>query len=80
MIGKFIQSIFGSKNERDLRRMAPVVDLINRLEPRFQAYSDTELLARTAEFKERLSRGETLDEILCCGQRGVCQSSGHASL
>ncbi|MBP1741757.1 MAG: Protein translocase subunit secA, partial [Deltaproteobacteria bacterium] len=64
MIGNFIQSIFGSKNERELRRMAPVVDVINRLEPRFQAYSDTELLAKTAEFKERLSRGEPLDEIL----------------
>lgn len=64
MIGNLIQSIFGSKNERDLRRMAPVVEVINRLEPRFQAYSDTELLAQTAEFKERLSRGEPLDEIL----------------
>ena len=64
MIGNFIQSIFGSKNERELRRMAPMVDVINRLEPRYQAYSDAELMAKTSEFREKLSRGETLDAIL----------------
>ena len=64
MFGKIIKGIFGSKNERELKKMAPVVDQINGLEPDFQALSDDQLLAKTAEFKERLSRGETLDEIL----------------
>jgi len=44
--------------------MAPLVDRINQLEPDFQALSDEQLLAKTAEFKERLSRGETLGDIL----------------
>jgi preprotein translocase subunit SecA len=64
MIGNLAKSIFGSKNERELKRMAPMVDAINRLEPRFQAYSDAELQAKTGEFRERLSKGEPLDDLL----------------
>ena len=64
MIGRFIKKIVGSKNERELKRMAPLVEAINRLEPGFQALSDAELGAKTGEFKERLSRGESLDELL----------------
>ncbi|MBW2206799.1 MAG: preprotein translocase subunit SecA [Deltaproteobacteria bacterium] len=64
MIGKFVKELFGSKNERELKRMAPLVEAINGLEPGFQKLSDTELLAKTDEFKERLSKGETLDDLL----------------
>jgi preprotein translocase subunit SecA len=64
MIGNLIKSVFGSKNERELKRMAPMVDAINSLEPRFQAYSDAELQAKTGEFRERLSKGEPLDDLL----------------
>ena len=64
MIGKVIKSIFGSQNERELKRMVPLVDEINGLEPEFQALSDAQLETKTAEFKERMSRGETLDELL----------------
>jgi preprotein translocase subunit SecA len=64
MIGKVIKGVFGSKNERELRRMAPVVDTINNLEPKFQALSDEELKGKTAEFKERLAKGESLDDLL----------------
>ncbi|MBW1767559.1 MAG: preprotein translocase subunit SecA, partial [Deltaproteobacteria bacterium] len=64
MIGKVIKSIFGSKNERELKRMAPTVEAINRLEPQFQALSDEQIQSKTAEFKERLSRGEPLDDLL----------------
>ncbi len=64
MFGKIIKGIFGSSNERELKRMAPLVDEINRLEPDFQALSDDELRAKTPEFKERLSKGESLDELL----------------
>jgi len=64
MLANFIKGIFGSKNERELKLMAPVVDEINRLEPDFQAMSDEQLQAKTDEFKERLSQGETFDDIL----------------
>ena len=64
MFGNLIKGIFGSKNERELKQMAPVVEKINPLEPDFQALSDAQLLAKTAEFKERISRGEPLDELL----------------
>ena len=64
MIGKVVKGIFGSKNERELKRMAPMVEAINRLEPQFQALSDTQLRAKTAEFKERLSRDESLEDLL----------------
>ncbi|MBL6967852.1 MAG: preprotein translocase subunit SecA [Desulfobacteraceae bacterium] len=64
MFGKVIKGIFGSKNERELKKMAPLVEQINRLEPDFQALSDEQLLAKTAEFKERLSQGEALEDLL----------------
>ena len=64
MFGKIIKGIFGSKNERELKLMAPLVDKINQLEPDFQALTDEQLLAKTAEFKERLSQGEALDDLL----------------
>ena len=59
-----LQKIFGSRNQRELRKLQPVVDRINRLEPTFQAKSDDELRAMTPEFKRRLDKGATLDEIL----------------
>ncbi len=64
MIGKVVKGIFGSKNDRELKRMAPTVEAINQLEPQFQALSDTQLRAKTTEFKERLSRGESLEDLL----------------
>jgi preprotein translocase subunit SecA len=64
MIGKVIKGIFGSKNERELKRMAPLVDAINQLEPDYQALTDEDLQAKTQEFKERHAKGETLDELL----------------
>jgi preprotein translocase subunit SecA len=59
-----IQKIFGTKNERDLRRLWPYVPAINELEPQIQKLSDTELRAKTAEFKEKLSQGAALEDIL----------------
>ena len=60
----FLQKIFGSKNQRELRRMQPTVDRINGLEPKMKEKSDAELKAMTATFKERLDKGESLDSIL----------------
>jgi preprotein translocase subunit SecA len=64
MIGRFVKGIFGSKNERELKRMGPLVEAINGLEPEFQKLSDDALRAKTDAFKERLARGETLDDLL----------------
>jgi preprotein translocase subunit SecA len=64
MIKGLVKRIFGSQNDRELRRMAPIVEKINRLEPEFQLLSMEELRAKTGEFKERLARGEPLDDLL----------------
>ena len=59
-----IQKIFGTRNERELKRIAPLVDEINRFEPVIQKLSDEELRAKTAYFKEKLANGASLDDIL----------------
>ncbi|RPI75090.1 MAG: preprotein translocase subunit SecA, partial [Desulfobacteraceae bacterium] len=64
MITQFFKRIFGSKNERELKRIAPWVAEINRLEPDFQKLSDPELSAKTVEFKNRLAQNEPLDSLL----------------
>jgi len=64
MINAVLKKIFGSKNERDIKKMAPLVAQINALEIEFQKLSDDQLKAKTAEFKARLAQGATLDDIL----------------
>ena len=59
-----IEKIFGTHSERELKRIYPIVDQIESLRPEMQALSDTELKDKTRQFKERLSKGETLDDIL----------------
>ncbi len=56
--------IFGETNEQRLRKLQPIVDEINSLEPEIQKLSDDQLRAKTDEFKDRLARGETLDDLL----------------
>ncbi len=63
MIG-FFKKLAGNQNERDLKKAKPMVAKINGLEPEIQALSDTELQAKTAEFKGRLAQGETLNDLL----------------
>jgi preprotein translocase subunit SecA len=58
------QKVFGSRNQRELRKLQPIVDRINGLEPTFKAKSDDELKAMTPEFKRKLDKGAKLDEIL----------------
>ena len=50
MFGKIIKNIFGSKNERELKQMAPLVEKINALEPDFQTLSDEQLQAKTDDY------------------------------
>jgi preprotein translocase subunit SecA len=59
-----LTKIFGSKNERVLKRLSPVVAQVNELEGRMQALSDADLTAQTARFRERLDNGEPLDDLL----------------
>lgn len=59
-----IQKIFGTKNERDLKRLQPYVPPINELESQIQKLSNDQLRAKTAEFKEKLSQGASLDDLL----------------
>ena len=64
MVFNFLTKVFGSKNERELKQIQPIVEKINSLEPEVQALQDQQLKARTAEFRQRLDRGETLDDLL----------------
>jgi len=59
-----IQKIFGTHSENELKRIYPIADAIEAMEPAMQALSDSELKGKTKEFKERLLAGETLDDIL----------------
>jgi preprotein translocase subunit SecA len=64
MIGLLIKKIVGSKNERELRRIQPIVQRINPIEPQIRPLNDDQLRAKTSEFRERIDRGESLEEIL----------------
>jgi len=64
MVSNLLTKVFGSKNERELKKIQPVVEKINALEPRIQAMSDAELKAQTQRFKDRLNSGESLDDLL----------------
>ena len=60
----FAEKLFGSFSDRELKKIYPIVDKIEALEPEYKALTDQQLTAKTAEFKERLAQGETLDDIL----------------
>ena len=60
----FIEKIFGTHSERELKRIEPIVNKIESLRPQMQALSDEELRAKTTEYRERFANGETLDDLL----------------
>ena len=60
----FVEKIFGTHSDRDLKYIYPIIDKIEKLRPTMQAMSDDELKDQTRKFKERLAAGETLDDIL----------------
>jgi preprotein translocase subunit SecA len=64
MVLSVLTKIFGSKNEREMKRMQPIVDAVNQLEPKMQALGDDRLRALTGQYKERIERGEPLDDLL----------------
>ncbi|HEK3229870.1 TPA: preprotein translocase subunit SecA [Proteus mirabilis] len=75
MLGKIVTKIFGSRNERAIRRMRKVVAQINQLEPEFEKLTDDELKAKTDEFRERLKKGEKEEDILPEAFATVCEAS-----
>ena len=64
IIEKILIKIIGTRNERELKKLRPILEHVNSLEPKVRELSDDELRRKTGEFKERLSNGATLDDIL----------------
>ncbi|HPI39293.1 MAG TPA: preprotein translocase subunit SecA [Pseudobdellovibrionaceae bacterium] len=64
MIQKILTKVFGTKHDREMKKIQPLVDQIASFEPKIKSLTDDQLKAKTVEFKERIARGETLDSLL----------------
>ncbi|MDX1386283.1 MAG: DEAD/DEAH box helicase, partial [bacterium] len=64
MFGNLVKKVFGTKNERELKRLSPLVARVNQLEESVKKLSDAELAGQTAKFKERVEKGEGLDDLM----------------
>ena len=64
MLQTFLAKVIGTQNERDLKKLRPLVAQINALEPSIKPLSDDALRGKTAEFKARVANGESLDDLL----------------
>jgi len=64
MFFNYLTKVFGSKNERELKKLQPLLEEVNLLEPKIQAMNNAQLRAQTGLFRERLERGEPLDDLL----------------
>src|SRR3954453_24090334 len=64
MLQTFLAKVIGTQNERDLKKIRPVVEQVNAFEPAIQNLTDEQLKGKTAEFRARLANGETLDDLL----------------
>jgi preprotein translocase subunit SecA len=64
MLAQSLQKIFGSKYERDLKKVRPIVDAVNELEQTIRSLTDAQLRAKTDEFREQLEQGAALDDLL----------------
>ncbi len=64
MVTQVLTKIFGTKHDREMKRIQPLVDKINSYEPQMKALTDEQLKAKTPEFQERLKKGETVNDIL----------------
>src|SRR6516225_7047137 len=64
MIDAVLAKVFGTKNEREIKGMRPLIAAINDLEPGLERLSDIDLAAKTIEFKEKIAQGATLDDLL----------------
>ena len=64
MVGNLLKKLFGTKNDREVKRIKKIVEAINALEPSMEQLTDEQLQGKTVEFRERISKGETLDDVL----------------
>src|ERR1700734_163259 len=79
MLDATLAKIFGTRNEREVKRLRPIVTAINDLEPGLQQLSDAELAQKTVEFKQRIENGEPLDDLLI-ESFAVCREAGRRVL
>ena len=79
MLDGTLAKVFGTKHDREVKRIRPLVAAINDLEPALQKLSDAELAAKTPEFKQRLANGATLDDLLI-EAFAVCREAGRRVL
>jgi preprotein translocase subunit SecA len=64
MIGQLLAKVIGTQNEREIKRLRPLVADINAFEPSIQPLTDEQLRGKTAEFRQRLANGETIHDLL----------------
>jgi preprotein translocase subunit SecA len=64
MVGQLLAKVFGTQNDREIKRLRPIVERVNALEPQVQTLSDDALRSKTAEFKTRVANGESLDDLM----------------
>jgi len=64
MFQSVLKKVFGTKHQRQIKKIQPLVDRINAMEPKLSPLRDAELQAKTAEFKQRIDNGEPLDDLL----------------
>ena len=76
MLGTFVRKIFGSKNDREVKRMLKQVTAINQQESTLESLSNEELASKRQEFRERINAGETLNQILPDALRSAEKSVG----
>jgi preprotein translocase subunit SecA len=79
MLDSTLAKIFGTRNEREVKRLRPIVAAINELEPALQQLSDAELAQKTVDFKQRIANGEPLDDLLI-ESFAVCREAGRRVL
>ena len=64
MISKIVKKVFGTKHDRDIKKIMPLIDEINQFDSEFDSLSDEQIKDKTAEFKKRIEDGETVDDLL----------------
>ena len=64
MLDTLLAKVVGTQNDRELKRLRPIVAAVNALEPAITSLSDEQLRAKTAEFRQRHANGETLDDLM----------------
>src|SRR5579864_7004155 len=64
MVDNILAKVFGTKHEREVKAMRPLIAAINELEPRMRELSDEELAAQTVNFREQIAQGASLDDLL----------------